>query len=116
MAGQNLLDRFTRQSGSTAVSGFFIGVVAGLFLKEAVQRLKDRARRTQTHLDHERTVVYDENMPEALERREPAPEQGQPRFGGTGAIGFSPAAAAEPKPSDTSEAAPLTDGKWAPPR
>jgi hypothetical protein len=104
------------QHSRSAVPAFLIGVVTGLFLKEAVQRLKDRARRTQTHLEHERTVVYDENMPEPLERREPAPEHGQPRFGGTGAIGFSPAAAAKPKPSDTSEAAPRTDGDWAPPR
>ena len=42
------------------------------------------------------TMVYDENLPESLERREPAPEAGQPRFGGTGAIGFSPAAATDP--------------------
>ena len=96
MAGQML----TRHSRS-AVPVFVAGVVAGLFLKEAVQRLKGRVRRAQTHLEHDRTVVYDENMPDALERREPAPQQGQPRFGGTGAIGFSPAAAAEPKPSDT---------------
>ena len=105
MAGQylsrHLLRRLTRPIGSTAVSGFVIGVVAGLFLKEAVQRLRDRAERAQTHVEHERTVVYDENLPEPLERREPAPQHGQPRFGGTGAIGFSPAAAARPKPSDT---------------
>ena len=105
MAGQHLSerylsDRFTRHGGS-AVPAFVIGVVTGLFLKEAVQRLQDRLRRTQTQLEHARTVVYDENMPEPLERREPAPQHGQPRFGGTGAIGFSPAAAAEPKPSDT---------------
>ena len=101
MAGQHLLRRLTRPSSSTVLFGFVIGAVTGLFLKEAVQRLQDRVRRTQTQLEHARTVVYDENMPEPLERREPAPEHGQPRFGGTGAIGFSPAAAADPKPSDT---------------
>jgi len=41
-------------------------------------------------------VTFGENLPDSLERREPAPEPGQPRFGGTGAIGFSPAAATEP--------------------
>ena len=96
MAGQMLT-----QYGRSAVPSFLIGVVTGLFLKEAVQRLQDRAHRAHTQLEHARTVVYDQNVPEPLERREPAPGQGQPRFGGTGAIGFSPAAAAEPKPSDT---------------
>ena len=37
-------------------------------------------------------LTYDENLPEPLGRREPAPYTGQPRFGGTGALGVSPAA------------------------
>ena len=88
MAGQNLM-----RSASGQAAGFLVGVVAGLFLKEAVQRIQERVRRKQTHLDYERTVSYDENLPDSLERREPAPEAQQPRFGGTGAIGFSPTAA-----------------------
>ena len=77
-------------------SAFVLGVVAGVFLKEAIRRSQGAIRRTQTHRAQERTRVYDENMPEPLERREPAPQEGQPRFGGTGAIGFSPAAATPP--------------------
>jgi hypothetical protein len=77
-------------------STFILGVVAGLFLKEGVRWLQELLQRQKTHLEHERTDVYDENMPEALERREPSPEPGQPRFGGTGAIGFSPSAATPP--------------------
>jgi hypothetical protein len=71
-------------------------MVAGLVLKEAVQRAQDLARRKYAHRERERTVAYDENLPDALERREPAAEQGQPRYGGTGAIGFSPAAVTPP--------------------
>jgi len=80
-------------------AAFGLGVAAGLVLKEAAQRAQGAAQRTLTHREREHTVSYDENLPETLERREPAPQEGQPRFGGTGAIGFSPAAAA--KPSDT---------------
>jgi hypothetical protein len=82
--------------GTGTGSAFVLGVVAGLVLKEAVQRAQERARRMGAHGENERTVTYDENLPDALERREPAPEQGQPRFGGTGAIGFSPAAVTPP--------------------
>jgi hypothetical protein len=78
---------------------FGLGVAAGVVLKEAAQRTQNVAQRKLTHREREGTVSYDENLPETLERREPAPHEGQPRFGGTGAIGFSPAAAI--KPSDT---------------
>lgn len=90
MAGWNL------RWGTGAGSAFVLGMVAGLVLKEAVQRAQDLARRKYAHRERERTVAYDENLPDALERREPAPEQGQPRYGGTGAIGFSPAAVTLP--------------------
>ena len=93
MAGQNLKWR----SGVLVASGFGLGVIAGLFLKEALQRTQELAQRKQAHLDNERTVTYDENLPDSLERREPAPHEGQPRYGGTGAIGFSPAAARDPR-------------------
>ena len=81
--------------GRQAASAFVLGVVAGLFLKEAVQYGQQLARRRLAHRENERTVTYGENLPESRERREPAPEEGQPRFGGTGAIGFSPAAATD---------------------
>ena len=90
MAGWNL------RWGTGAGSAFVLGMVAGLVLKEAVQRAQDLARRKYAHRERERTVAYDDNLPDALERREPAPEQGQPRYGGTGAIGFSPAAVTPP--------------------
>ena len=89
MTGHNLKWR----SGALAASGFGLGVIAGLFLKKAAERTQELGRRIQARGENERTVTYDENLPDSLERREPAPHEGQPRFGGTGAIGFSPAAA-----------------------
>ena len=86
--------------GRQAASAFVLGVVTGLFLKEVAQRGQQAARRKWTHREHERTVTYGDNLPDSLERREPAPAPGQPRFGGTGAIGFSPAAATEPEGPD----------------
>jgi hypothetical protein len=80
-------------------AAFGLGVAAGMVLREAVQRTQSAAQRKLTHRERELTVSYDENLPETLERREPAPREGQPRFGGTGAIGFPPAAAINP--SDT---------------
>jgi hypothetical protein len=90
MSGQNL------RWGSGAGSAFVVGLVAGLFLKEAVQRGQELVRRKYAHREREHTVAFDENLPDALVRREPAPEPGQPRYGGTGAIGFSPAAVTPP--------------------
>jgi len=92
MAGRNL--RWGMGAGST----FVLGVVAGLFLREAVQRVREVARRKYAHREREHTIAFDENLPDALERREPAPEPGQPRYGGTGAIGFSPTVV--PRPSE----------------
>jgi hypothetical protein len=85
----------------TAGPAFAVGVVAGLLLKEGLRRAQELARRTWAHQEHEATIAYDDNLPDSLERREPAPHEGQPRYGGTGALGFSPAVAAEAKPSDT---------------
>lgn len=97
MARQHLTGRFSKgYSGARVATMFGAGVVAGFFLKDAVQRLQELAQRKWAHRERERTVAFGDNLPESLERREPAPEQGQPRFGGTGAIGFSPAAAATP--------------------
>jgi hypothetical protein len=76
----------------SAGAAFGLGVVAGLFLKEGMQRMQNVARRKLAHHEHQHTLAFDENLPDALERREPEPQPGQPRFGGTGAIGISPAA------------------------
>ena len=92
MAGWNL------RWGTRTGSAFVLGMVAGLVLKEAVQLAQEAARRKYAHREREHTVAFDENLPDALERREPAPEPGQPRYGGTGAIGFSPTVV--PRPSE----------------
>ena len=92
MAGHNL----KWSSGAFAASIFGLGVVTGLFLIAAVQRTQELGRRQRAHRENERTVAYDENLPDSLERREPAPHPGQPRYGGTGALGVSPAAVTPP--------------------
>jgi hypothetical protein len=79
-----------------AGSAFVVGMAAGLLLRDAARQLFERARASQWHRDYERTEHYDDNLPDPLGRREPAPEAGQPRFGGTGAIGVHPAAGATP--------------------
>ena len=84
-------------SGALAASAFGLGVVAGVFLRDAIRRTQERVRDQQVHRENERTVTFDENLPDSLERREPAPQPGQPRYGGTGAIGFSPAAVTPPE-------------------
>jgi hypothetical protein len=86
----------SRHPVALAGSAFALGVVAGLFLKEAVQRVQERAIRYQSHRDVERTVTYDENLPDSLGRREPLPHAAEPRFGGTGALGVSPTAVVTP--------------------
>lgn len=88
MAGQN-------DGGNRVLIGsaFALGLVGGLLLKGVAQRLFEPARSRRWHRQVERTVTYDNNLPDQLERREPAPWPGQPRFGGTGAIGVPSAAA-----------------------
>jgi hypothetical protein len=88
MAGQSMV----RYGAARTGAAFVAGVVTGLFLREAVQRAQGRARRKWAHAERERTVAFGENLPESLERREPAPHEGQTRYGGTGALGVSPAA------------------------
>jgi len=83
-----------------AGSAFVLGLVTGLLLKGAGKQLFERARTGLWHREYERTVTYDENLPESLGRREPAPYPGQPRFGGTGALGVSPASIAVPRPDE----------------
>jgi hypothetical protein len=74
------------------IGSFALGLGAGLLLNGAAKRMVRRARSGTWHRDVEETVSYDQNLPDQLERREPAPRTGQPRFGGTGAIGVPPAA------------------------
>ena len=71
-------------------SAFALGVAAGFMLKDAAKGVYERVRRRQWHREYERTVVYGQNLPDQLERREPAPHPAQPRYGGTGAIGVPP--------------------------
>jgi len=87
------MDERNRNSVVVAGSAFALGVVTGLFLKSAAKEIGDRARRYQSHREYERTVTYDENLPDSLGRREPPPHEDQPRYGGTGALGVHPAAA-----------------------
>jgi hypothetical protein len=83
-----------------ASSAFALGVLTGLFLKDAVSQMYERARNRVWRRDYERTDTYGENLPESLARREPAPDPGQPRFGGTGAIGVSSAAVVAARPDE----------------
>jgi len=87
------MDERNRNSVVVAGSAFALGVVTGLFLKGAAKEIGDRARRYQSHREYERTITYDENLPDTLGRREPPPHEDQPRYGGTGALGVHPAAA-----------------------
>jgi hypothetical protein len=84
-----------------AGSAFVLGLVAGLFLKDGARHVYERARRGRWHREYERTVTYDDNLPDSLGRREPAPHPGQSRFGGTGAIGVSPASVVPARPEET---------------
>jgi hypothetical protein len=88
--------RSSGHSVALAGSAFALGVVTGLFWREAVQQLQEFGRRHQAHRDVERTATYDQNLPDSLGRREPLPHEGQPRFGGTGALGVSSAAVVTP--------------------
>jgi hypothetical protein len=88
MAGQN-----NDRNGVLIGSAFALGLVAGLLLKGTAQRMVKAARGRTWHRQVGRTLTYDNNLPDQLERREPAPWPGQPRFGGTGAIGVPSAAA-----------------------
>ena len=77
------------------IGSFALGLGAGLMLNGTVKRVFKRARAATRHRDVEQTVSYEQNLPDQLERREPVPRPGQPRFGGTGAIGV-PSAVANP--------------------
>jgi hypothetical protein len=76
----------------TPYFAFALGLAAGLLIRGGAKDVLERVRFGKAHRDYDRTVEYDENLPDALGRREPAPHPGQPRYGGTGALGVSPAA------------------------
>ena len=81
------------QTRSSAVvvagSAFVMGLATGVFLPQLFKQLRDRA--VQRRGPHE-TVVYRENLPGSMARREPTPAPNQPRYGGTGSLGVSPRA------------------------
>ncbi len=83
-----------------AGSAFLLGVVGGVLLKDTGKRIYERARSSWLHRDVERTSTFDNNLPESLGRREPEPYPGQPRYGGTGALGVSPAAVPSTRPDE----------------
>lgn len=78
--------------GALGTTTFALGVLTGLVLNRPVRQLYQRARRDLQHRWWPGTVVYDENLPPSLSRREPASSPDRPRFGGTGALGVSPRA------------------------
>ena len=89
------MDEQNRNSVVIAGSAFALGLVAGIFVKGAATEMRDRARRHQSRREYERTITYDENLPDSLGRREPPPHEDQPRYGGTGALGVHPASAVD---------------------
>ena len=91
MAGQ----KFDGNSAMLAASAFALGVATGLLLKGGARQVYERVRGGLWHREYERTGTYARNLPDQLARREPPPEPGQPRFGGTGALGIHPAAGNE---------------------
>ena len=85
MTGQN-----GQRNGMLIGSAFAIGLASGFLFRDAAMQLYKRARAGWWHREYERTVAYDQHLPDQLERREPEPRPGQPRYGGTGAIGVPP--------------------------
>ena len=79
-----------------AGTAFAAGLAVGFFAKDAAKQMYDSVRNGPWRHDHAGTVTYDNNLPRQLERREPAGEQ--PRFGGTGSLGVSPAVVAATHP------------------
>ena len=73
-------------------SAFALGVATGMLIRGGAMEALDRARRFKWQRDFDQTVEYDDNLPDSLGRREPAPHAGQVRYGGTGALGVSTAA------------------------
>jgi hypothetical protein len=82
------------ETPSFVVAGlaFVLGLTTGLFLPSVFRQLLGDSRRTVQGGVPYRTIVYDENLPASLSRREPALDSQQPRYGGTGSLGVSPRA------------------------
>jgi hypothetical protein len=83
-----------------AGSCFVLGLATGMMLKDAARQMYARARQGLWHREYERTRTYDDNLPDPLARREPDPDNGQPRFGGTGALGVPSAAVRTVRPEE----------------
>lgn len=77
-----------RQQIENQFGTFALGIVVGLLFKEVVKELSEYVRAGASR--RARVVTYPQNLPDSLERREPAPHPGQIRYGGTGALGVSP--------------------------
>jgi hypothetical protein len=92
-------DALTTHPVVLAGSTFVLGLIAGMMLKDAATRMYERTRNGVWHREYD-TVEYDENLPESLTRREPAPDTRQPRFGGTGAIGVPPSVLRTARPEE----------------
>jgi len=92
-AGRPTASSAITQTRSSAVvvagSAFVIGLATGVFLPQLFKQLRDRAVQRRVP---QQTVVYRENLPESMARREPTPAENQPRYGGTGSLGVSPRA------------------------
>jgi hypothetical protein len=69
---------------------FALGIVVGIVFKGMLTDLYEHLRAGAWRREPDRVITYPENLPESLERREPAPHPGQIRYGGTGALGVSP--------------------------
>jgi hypothetical protein len=82
-----------------ASTAFAAGLAVGLLARGGAKQMYDSLRNRPWGRGDTGTVTYDNNLPAQLKRREPAGEE--PRFGGTGALGVSPAvvAAANPRQS-----------------
>jgi hypothetical protein len=91
MRGRDLREN---NGGNVVIAGsaFVLGLLTGLFVNGVAKQMRDSSERLWHRHDDDTVISYDNNLPDSLERREPAPHPGQPRFGGTGALGVSPEA------------------------
>jgi hypothetical protein len=92
MTRLNLDDRMVL-AGSAFAAGLFVGMFGRGAARQMFEAVRSRGA-------NGRTARYDNNLPDQLERREPA--GGRPRFGGTGALGVSPAVVAATHPEQVS--------------
>jgi hypothetical protein len=93
MARQTIDNKLVLAGGA-----FALGLAVGLVAKGAAKQMSGRARAWRWQRQSERTITHDNNLPDQLERRDPAP--GETRYGGTGALGVPPVAAVAPPSGD----------------